>query len=214
MERRTLTPVRVQDDSMARPANGLCLSCQLSVSLSVCAALLTALSLRPSVRLSAGLHRLAARRRRRELLLVRRRGRAAEEPREELPEPLHRAAVRLLRPGRDDLRGRRPADVRGAEPALRVPLEVQIPPSLLFQRGCDRDDSRIPHEISVAECLCSGCIVNQREESTYNSVPVFAQRMVLKKSRCPDNPNKYVVRRDVIKVPVACTCVVPKQASQ
>ncbi|KAM7424691.1 hypothetical protein PAMA_000851 [Pampus argenteus] len=72
-----------------------------------------------------------------------------------------------------------------------------------------RNDSRSPHEFTVAECLCKGCIINQDENMTYNSVPVFAQQLFLIKSRCPHNPNEYNVEREFITIPVACTCVVP-----
>uniref|UniRef100_A0A3Q2XWI3 Interleukin 17c n=1 Tax=Hippocampus comes TaxID=109280 RepID=A0A3Q2XWI3_HIPCM len=73
-----------------------------------------------------------------------------------------------------------------------------------------RDDRMFPHEIVVAECLCQGCIINQREEQNYNSVPVFAPLMVLRKDQCPSDPNKYILKKVLIKIPVACTCVVPK----
>ncbi|XP_070766618.1 interleukin-17C-like [Enoplosus armatus] len=76
----------------------------------------------------------------------------------------------------------------------------------------NRDVDRFPHEIAFAECLCQGCIINQHEELSFNSVPLFAPLMVLRKTRCPRDPNKYVVKKDFIKVPVACTCAVPKYA--
>lgn len=76
----------------------------------------------------------------------------------------------------------------------------------------DRDENRFPDEISFAECLCQGCIIKHHQEMVYNSVPVFAELMVLRKYRCPHDSNQYVVKKDFIKVPVACTCVVPKYA--
>lgn len=72
--------------------------------------------------------------------------------------------------------------------------------------------SRFPQEIAVAKCLCQGCIINQHEDLNYNSVPVFAPLKVLRKTRCQDDPSKYVVTKAFIKVPVACTCAVPKYA--
>uniref|UniRef100_A0AAQ6IFC3 Interleukin 17c n=1 Tax=Anabas testudineus TaxID=64144 RepID=A0AAQ6IFC3_ANATE len=76
----------------------------------------------------------------------------------------------------------------------------------------DRDENRFPIEISFAECLCEGCIIKKRHEMAYNSVLVFAELMVLKKTPCPYDPTQHVVRKEFIKVPVACTCVVPKYA--
>ena len=38
-----------------------------------------------------------------------------------------------------------------------------------------KEENRIPQEIAIAECLCQGCIINQREERMYNSVPVFGK---------------------------------------
>ncbi|KAL7406179.1 hypothetical protein ABVT39_014616 [Epinephelus coioides] len=76
----------------------------------------------------------------------------------------------------------------------------------------DREENRHPHEILLAECLCEGCIINQREDMSYNSVPVFAPLMVLRRTLCPSDPNKYEVKKDFIEIPVACTCAVPKYA--
>ncbi|XP_072235968.1 interleukin-17C-like [Leuresthes tenuis] len=72
-----------------------------------------------------------------------------------------------------------------------------------------RDVNRVPHEISVAMCLCQGCVINQDEDASYNSVPVCGQMMVLWRMQCPHDPNKYVVKKEVISIPVACTCVKP-----
>ncbi|XP_047437027.1 uncharacterized protein LOC125005614 isoform X1 [Mugil cephalus] len=73
----------------------------------------------------------------------------------------------------------------------------------------DRDDTRFPPEIYVAECLCQGCIIGQRENLSYNSVKVHASLLVLRKSQCPRDPSKYKLTKELIKVPVACTCVRP-----
>ncbi|XP_028258187.1 interleukin-17C-like isoform X2 [Parambassis ranga] len=74
----------------------------------------------------------------------------------------------------------------------------------------DRDVDRFPQDIAVARCLCRGCIVDQRENWSYNSVAVFAPLMVLKKSPCPQDPNKFELRKKFIDVQVACTCAVPR----
>ncbi|KAK9542270.1 hypothetical protein VZT92_000145 [Zoarces viviparus] len=79
-----------------------------------------------------------------------------------------------------------------------------------WKYSLNKEDNRIPYKISFAECLCDGCIINQREDMRYNSVPVFASLMVMRKTPCPRDPNKFVVSKDVIKVPVGCTCAVPK----
>ncbi|KAM4592583.1 uncharacterized protein PAE49_023172 [Odontesthes bonariensis] len=72
-----------------------------------------------------------------------------------------------------------------------------------------RDDNRVPHEISVAMCLCQGCIIDRHEDASYNSVPVCGQMMVQWRTQCKNDTNKYVVKREVISIPVACTCVRP-----
>ncbi|XP_055770287.1 interleukin-17C-like [Salvelinus fontinalis] len=75
----------------------------------------------------------------------------------------------------------------------------------------DERENRIPSKIMVAECLYTGCIINKHEDMTYNSVPVLATFTVLQKTVCPDNPRHYLVTVNVVTIPVACTCVVPRQ---
>uniref|UniRef100_A0A8K9X8M5 Interleukin-17C n=2 Tax=Oncorhynchus mykiss TaxID=8022 RepID=A0A8K9X8M5_ONCMY len=75
----------------------------------------------------------------------------------------------------------------------------------------DEREDRIPAKILVAECLYEGCIVNKHEDKTYNSVPVLATITVLQKTVCPGNPRHYLVTVDSVTIPVACTCVVPRQ---
>lgn len=72
------------------------------------------------------------------------------------------------------------------------------------------DADRIPPDISFAECLCKGCIINQKENLSYNSVQVFAQMMVMKKTKCDDE--NYVLKIESLSVPVACTCAVPRSS--
>ncbi|KAM4743625.1 interleukin-17C [Anableps anableps] len=78
-----------------------------------------------------------------------------------------------------------------------------------WEYSVHRDDDRVPAEISVARCLCEGCIINLHEDPSYNSVTVCAQMTVLRRKPCPGNPNKYVARMELITVPVACTCLRP-----
>ncbi|XP_053181773.1 interleukin-25-like [Scomber japonicus] len=81
-----------------------------------------------------------------------------------------------------------------------------------WKYSIDTDENRLPHKIAVAECLCGGCIINASETHDYNSVPVKAPLMVLKKTQCPHDPDKYVFKTEFIFVTVACTCVVPNQS--
>ncbi|KAK2853631.1 hypothetical protein Q5P01_006292 [Channa striata] len=77
----------------------------------------------------------------------------------------------------------------------------------------NQDDTRFPHEISFAKCLCEGCIINGHEDLTYNSVLVYVKFVVMKKTVCQHDQKKYRIKKNVISVPVACTCVVPKYAN-
>lgn len=83
---------------------------------------------------------------------------------------------------------------------------------LFFLCGClrvDREENRYPENITIAECLFEGCFINQQEDFSYNSVPVYSAEWVLKKTWCHSWPNKYVFKVISIKVQVACTCAVP-----
>ncbi|XP_048828890.1 interleukin-17C [Brienomyrus brachyistius] len=75
----------------------------------------------------------------------------------------------------------------------------------------DHDEARYPSGIAFAECLCDGCIINGSEDTSYNSVVVKQTRMVLKRTRCPQNPDRYSFESMFLDVPVACTCVIPPQ---
>ncbi|XP_071345763.1 interleukin-17C-like isoform X2 [Trachinotus anak] len=104
-----------------------------------------------------------------------------------------------------------PGDTRTCEQTARETRGDLSARSLApWKYSLNRDVDRFPHEIAFAECLCQGCIINHHEDLSYNSVPVFAQMMVMKKSRCPSNQNKYRLKKDFIRVPVACTCAVPR----
>ncbi|GLD55727.1 interleukin-17C-like protein [Lates japonicus] len=93
--------------------------------------------------------------------------------------------------------------------AKEIRQEVNMRSLSPWKYSLDRDDDRFPREIAVAKCLCEGCIINQKEDMSYNSKEVFAQVMVMKKAQCKEDPKKYVVNKEFIKIPVACTCVVP-----
>ncbi|XP_034019535.1 interleukin-17C-like [Thalassophryne amazonica] len=79
-----------------------------------------------------------------------------------------------------------------------------------WRYSIDVDVNRIPCEIAVANCICQGCIINQREDLSYNSVPVVVPLMVFRKAVCPTDPQRYRISREVITVAVACTCVTPR----
>ncbi|XP_051234429.1 interleukin-17C [Dicentrarchus labrax] len=79
-----------------------------------------------------------------------------------------------------------------------------------WRYSLNRSDDRVPHEIAFAECVCQGCIIDQREDLTYNSVPMLAPLMVLKRSPCPTDRDKYLLKREVIDIPVGCTCALPR----
>ncbi|KAL7878719.1 hypothetical protein AOLI_G00096930 [Acnodon oligacanthus] len=68
-----------------------------------------------------------------------------------------------------------------------------------------------PETYEEAKCLCSGCIINGEENTDYNSVPVERSMMFLKKVPCKADPQKYSLIIEHRKIPVACTCVVPRQ---
>uniref|UniRef100_A0A3B4A9T3 Interleukin 17c n=1 Tax=Periophthalmus magnuspinnatus TaxID=409849 RepID=A0A3B4A9T3_9GOBI len=101
--------------------------------------------------------------------------------------------------------------------------QAQQQPQHLYTRALspwtyrlNRDERRFPRDISEARCLCSGCILHRahedrpHEEHGYNSVPVYTHMLVLSKTPCAGQPNKYRLTKRMLRVPVACTCVVPK----
>ncbi|KAJ1083983.1 hypothetical protein NDU88_004138 [Pleurodeles waltl] len=74
------------------------------------------------------------------------------------------------------------------------------------------DEDRYPQKLAFAECLCSGCISTRtgEENSSLNSVVLEQTMMVLRRKPCHDPPATFTFEVDYIKVPVGCTCVVPK----
>ncbi|XP_043937511.1 interleukin-17C-like [Protopterus annectens] len=76
----------------------------------------------------------------------------------------------------------------------------------------DVDETRYPEKLAFAECLCKGCIdiTTGEESSSMNSVVLEQTMMVLRKKTCSTNKNAYTFETDYIKVPVGCTCVLPK----
>ncbi|XP_054856251.1 interleukin-17C [Eublepharis macularius] len=79
------------------------------------------------------------------------------------------------------------------------------------------DEDRYPRRLAFAHCLCKGCIdvKTGRETTSLNSVRVFQEMMVLRRKPCKHNAEAagFTLEVEYIKVPVACTCVLPQSSS-
>lgn len=90
----------------------------------------------------------------------------------------------------------------------------------LCPRSVDTDESRYPQKLAFAECLCKGCISTRtgRETAALNSVPLHQSLLVLRRRPCaPDAtgvpvPGAFTFHVEFIRVPVGCTCVLPRTA--
>ncbi|NXN14026.1 IL17C protein, partial [Indicator maculatus] len=91
------------------------------------------------------------------------------------------------------------------------PNERSISP---WRYRIDEDEHRYPHKLAFAECLCSGCIdvKTGRETTSLNSVAIHQNMMVLRRKPCPHPAGHGLVTFEVdyIRVPVGCTCVLPR----
>ncbi|XP_004704800.1 interleukin-17C [Echinops telfairi] len=82
----------------------------------------------------------------------------------------------------------------------------------------DTDENRYPQKLAFAECLCRGCISARtgRETPALNSVQLHQSLLVLRRRPCaPDGsaaplPGAVAFRAEFIRVPVGCTCVLPR----
>ncbi|XP_074769774.1 interleukin-17C [Athene noctua] len=78
----------------------------------------------------------------------------------------------------------------------------------------DEDENRYPRKLAFAECLCSGCVdvKTGRETTSLNSVAIHQTMMVLRRKPCPHPAGRGLVTFEVdyIRVPVGCTCVLPR----
>jgi interleukin 17C len=82
----------------------------------------------------------------------------------------------------------------------------------------DTDENRYPQKLAVAECLCQGCINARtgRETVALNSVRLHQSLLVLRRQPCALNgtgaptPGAYAFHTEFIRVPVGCTCVLPR----
>ncbi|XP_068007012.1 interleukin-17C [Melanerpes formicivorus] len=93
------------------------------------------------------------------------------------------------------------------------PNERSISP---WRYRIDEDQHRHPPKLAFAECLCSGCIdvKTGRETTSLNSVAIHQNMMVLRRKPCPRPAAHGLVTFEVdyIRVPVGCTCVLPRTA--
>ncbi|NWR56195.1 IL17C protein, partial [Bucorvus abyssinicus] len=91
------------------------------------------------------------------------------------------------------------------------PNERSISP---WRYRIDEDENRYPRKLAFAECLCSGCVdvKTGRETTSLNSVAIHQNMMVLRRKPCPWPGGHGLVTFDVdyIRVPVGCTCVLPR----
>ncbi|XP_005892504.1 interleukin-17C [Bos mutus] len=84
----------------------------------------------------------------------------------------------------------------------------------------DTDESRYPQKLAFAECLCRGCISAKtgRETAALNSVPLVQSLLVLRRRPCSRDatgaptPGAFTFHAEFIRVPVGCTCVLPRSA--
>ncbi|XP_072802033.1 interleukin-17C [Vicugna pacos] len=84
----------------------------------------------------------------------------------------------------------------------------------------DTDESRYPQKLAFAECLCRGCINAKtgHETASLNSVLLHQSLLVLRRRPCPPaaagppTPGAFAFHAEFIRVPVGCTCVLPRSA--
>lgn len=88
-----------------------------------------------------------------------------------------------------------------------------VPPATTTH-SIDEDENRYPRKLAFAECLCSGCVdvKTGRETTSLNSVAIHQTMMVLRRKPCPRpaSPGLVTFEVDYIRVPVGCTCVLPR----
>ncbi|NXW58066.1 IL17C protein, partial [Eurystomus gularis] len=91
------------------------------------------------------------------------------------------------------------------------PNERSISP---WRYRIDEDENRYPRKLAFAECLCSGCVdvKTGRETTALNSVAIHQNMLVLRRKPCPRPAAHGLVtfELDSIRVPVGCTCVLPR----
>ncbi|XP_012513117.1 PREDICTED: interleukin-17C [Propithecus coquereli] len=84
----------------------------------------------------------------------------------------------------------------------------------------DTDEDRYPQKLAFAECLCRGCIDARtgRETAALNSVRLRQSLLVLRRRPCSRDgagaptPGAFAFHAEFVRVPVGCTCVLPRSA--
>ncbi|XP_036131009.1 interleukin-17C [Molossus molossus] len=82
----------------------------------------------------------------------------------------------------------------------------------------DTDENRYPQKLAFAECLCRGCINTRtgRETAALSSVPLHQSLLVLRRQPCSSDtsgvptPGAFAFHIESIRVPIGCTCVLPR----
>ncbi|KAG8508144.1 Interleukin-17C [Galemys pyrenaicus] len=122
-------------------------------------------------------------------------------------------------------RGRRQAQPQAGSqcPVLRPEdvLEAEIHQRSIspWTYRVDTDESRYPRKLAWAECLCRGCLntLTGRKTPALNSVPLLQSLPVLRRRPCAPRPGApapgaVAFHTEFIRVPVGCTCVLPRSA--
>ncbi|XP_037671979.1 interleukin-17C [Choloepus didactylus] len=86
----------------------------------------------------------------------------------------------------------------------------------------DTDEDRYPRKLAFAECLCRGCISARtgRESPALNSVQLHQSLLVLRRRPCSRDgagaptPGAFAFHAEFIRVPVGCTCVLPRSEAR
>ncbi|KAM5262633.1 interleukin-17C [Ctenodactylus gundi] len=84
----------------------------------------------------------------------------------------------------------------------------------------DTDEDRYPQKLAFAECLCRGCINTRtgQETAALNSVLLHQSLLVLRRRPCSRHsvgsptPRAFSFHTEFIRVPVGCTCVLPRSS--
>ncbi|XP_075851701.1 interleukin-17C [Microcebus murinus] len=120
---------------------------------------------------------------------------------------------------------RRQPEGRPAEPQCPVLRPEEVLEADTHQRSIspwryrvDTDEDRYPQKLAFAECLCRGCIDARtgRETAALNSVRLRQSLLVLRRRPCSragaPTPGAFAFHAEFIRVPVGCTCVLPRSA--
>lgn len=97
---------------------------------------------------------------------------------------------------------------------------IRVRTSLPRPHSIDLDENRYPQKLAVAECLCRGCINAKtgRETAALNSVQLLQSLLVLRRRPCSregaaaPTPDAFTFHTEFIRVPIGCTCVLPRSA--